>query len=55
MERTDDALKTGANVIATACPYCMVMMTDGVKYNNREESVKVWDLAELVSKSLNLS
>jgi Fe-S oxidoreductase len=54
MERTDDAIKTGAEIIATACPYCMVMMTDGVKYNNLEEKVKVQDLAELVAKSLSL-
>jgi Fe-S oxidoreductase/nitrate reductase gamma subunit len=54
MERTSDALKTGAEIIATACPYCMVMMTDGIKYNNLEEKVKVQDLAELVAKSLSL-
>jgi len=54
MARTDDAIKTGAEIIATACPYCMVMMTDGIKYNNLEEKVKVQDLAELVARSLSL-
>ncbi|MFH0760536.1 MAG: heterodisulfide reductase-related iron-sulfur binding cluster [Bacteroidota bacterium] len=54
MERTDDALETGADIIATACPYCLVMMTDGIKYNNKEEKIKVFDLAELIAKSMNL-
>ena len=54
MERTEDALKTGADIIATACPYCMVMMTDGIKYKNREEDVKNYDVAELVAQSLEL-
>jgi len=48
MERTEEALGTGAGIIATACPYCMVMMTDGIKYSNQEEQVKNYDIAELV-------
>ncbi|MCD6332078.1 MAG: 4Fe-4S dicluster domain-containing protein [Bacteroidales bacterium] len=52
MERTDDALETGAEVVVTACPYCLVMLTDGMKYNNREADIKVKDLAELVAESL---
>ncbi len=54
IERTEDALKTGADIIATACPYCMVMMTDGIKYKNKEESVKAYDVVELVSQALGL-
>lgn len=54
MERTEDALETGANVIATACPYCMVMITDGLKYKNKNEEIKNFDIAELVAMSLNL-
>jgi len=54
IERTEEALETGAEIIATACPYCMVMMTDGLKYKNREEDVKNYDIAELVVKSLNI-
>lgn len=53
MERTEEALETGADIIATACPYCMVMMTDGLKYKNREE-VKNLDIAELVARALDL-
>lgn len=52
IERTEDAIKTGASVIATACPYCMVMMTDGIKYKNQEENMKAYDIAELVAMSL---
>jgi heterodisulfide reductase subunit D len=54
IERTEDALETGADIIATACPYCMVMMTDGIKYKNQEDKVKAYDIAELVAKALEL-
>jgi Fe-S oxidoreductase len=54
IERTDDALKTGAEVIATACPFCMTMMTDGLKYKNREEEIKNLDIAEMVAQAMNL-
>lgn len=54
MERTRGALDTGADIIATACPFCMVMLTDGLKYSNMEEKIKNYDIAELVADSLNL-
>ena len=54
IERTEDALKTGCDIIATACPFCMVMMTDGLKYKNKEEEIMNYDIAELVSKSLGI-
>jgi len=54
IERTEDALETGADIIATACPYCMVMMTDGLKYKNKEEEISNYDIAELVANSLDL-
>jgi Fe-S oxidoreductase len=54
IERTEDALETGAGIIATACPFCMTMMTDGLKYKNREEDVKNYDIAELIAMDLNL-
>jgi Fe-S oxidoreductase len=54
IERTEEALKTGAEVIATSCPFCMTMMTDGLKYKNREEEVKNYDIAELVAQGLGL-
>lgn len=54
LDRTAEALETGASVIATACPFCMTMMTDGIKYKNREEDVKNYDIAELVVQSLGI-
>ncbi len=54
IERTEDALLTEASVIATACPFCMTMLTDGLKYKNREEEIKNLDIAELVAQSLEL-
>lgn len=54
IERTEDALNTGCSIIATACPFCMTMMTDGIKYKNREEDVKNYDIAELIVQALNL-
>jgi len=54
IERTEEALSTGAGVIATACPYCMVMMTDGLKYKNREDIVKNYDIAEMVVIALGM-
>ncbi len=52
LERAGEALATGANIIAAACPFCNTMMTDGVKNNNREEDVQVLDIAELIAASL---
>ncbi len=52
VERIEDALATGANTIAVACPFCMVMMSDGVKNKEKEETVKVFDLAELIARQL---
>ncbi len=54
LERTEEAINTGASVIATACPFCMTMMTDGIKYKNREEDVRNLDIAELVVQALNI-
>lgn len=54
IERTEEAIDTGAEIIVTACPFCMVMMTDGIKYKNREDSMKNYDLAEVVAISAGL-
>lgn len=54
IERTEEALNTNAEVIATACPFCMTMITDGLKYKNKEEEIKNLDIAELIAMSLNL-
>jgi heterodisulfide reductase subunit D len=55
IERTEEALATGATTIAVACPFCMTMMNDGVKNKNRESDVKVKDLAELIAEAKGLS
>jgi Fe-S oxidoreductase len=52
IERTEEALSLSPNVIATACPFCMTMMTDGVKHFNKETEVKVMDVAELAASSI---
>jgi Fe-S oxidoreductase/nitrate reductase gamma subunit len=51
IERTEEALGTGAEIIAAACPFCMTMMSDGVKHFEQEEKVKVFDLAELIAQA----
>nr|MDA8293922.1 (Fe-S)-binding protein [Actinomycetota bacterium] len=53
MERTEEALGTGADVVSTACPYCMIMLDDAVKANQKEDEVRVLDLAQLVEESLS--
>ena len=52
-ERTKEALETGAGIIAAACPFCNTMLTDGVKLNEKEESVNVMDIAEIIAASMN--
>ena len=50
--RTKDALETNPNIIATGCPYCNTMMTDGIKAHEKEEDITVLDVAELIANSL---
>jgi Fe-S oxidoreductase len=54
IERTEDALKTDAKIIATACPFCMTMLTDGLKYKNKEQEIINLDIAELIAQSIDL-
>jgi heterodisulfide reductase subunit D len=51
-ERTNEAISTGAEIIASACPYCNTMLTDGVKNSEKENQVKVMDVAELIASNL---
>lgn len=51
-ERSEEAINTGASIIASNCPFCTTMLTDGVKNKEKEEEVQVLDIAELVAKSL---
>lgn len=54
VERAEEALATGATTVAVACPFCMTMMSDGVKAKNKESAVQVKDLAELLAESQGL-
>jgi len=51
-ERTEQAQKTGANTVATGCPFCMTMMSDGTKDKGLEETLQVKDVAEIVAERL---
>lgn len=51
-ERGHEAVSTGASVIASNCPFCMTMLTDGVKEAGKEEEVKVMDIAEMVVQNM---
>lgn len=51
--RAKEAIETGAKTVATACPFCMTMLTDGVKAHGKGDSVQVKDLAEIVADSIN--
>lgn len=50
--RLEDALKTNPEWIATACPFCVSMFDDAIKNTNRENELRIWDIAELVALSL---
>ncbi len=54
IERTEEALGTEAEIVATACPFCMTMLTDGLKYKNVNDKVHDYDIAELVAMDLEL-
>ena len=51
-ERTNEAVETGASIVAVACPFCNTMLTDAVKVAEKEEQVKVMDIAELIAASM---
>jgi Fe-S oxidoreductase len=50
--RTDEVIETGAEAVAVACPFCNIMLTDGMKQRNVEEKIQVFDIAELVAQSI---
>ncbi len=54
IERTEEAIETNAGIIASSCPFCMVMLTDGLKYKNKEEEVRNLDIAELLANAMEL-
>jgi Fe-S oxidoreductase len=52
MERTKDVLESGASVVASNCPFCLTMLSDGVKTHEKEELIQVLDIAEMIAKSI---
>jgi len=54
IERTEEALELQTDIIATGCPFCMTMMTDGVKLKEKSTEVQVFDLAELIAQAKDL-
>jgi Fe-S oxidoreductase len=54
IERTEEALALNPEVIAVGCPFCNTMITDGVKHFNKENTVKVLDVAELITQAKDL-
>ncbi len=51
-ERTEQALETGASIIASNCPFCLTMLNDGLKNKEKENDVTVLDIAEMVAQSI---
>ena len=54
VERTEDAIKVTPDIIATGCPFCNTMMTDGVKATDKEAEIEVYDIAELIANAADL-
>lgn len=54
VERMDDVEEANPNIVAVGCPFCMTMLTDGVKNKEKEDTLKVYDLAELIAEGKGL-
>ena len=54
IERIDEALALEPNIVASSCPFCMTMLSDGVKNYNKEQEVKVLDIAEITVRANGL-
>jgi len=54
MERTDEVIESKAGIVATGCPFCNTMLTDGLKMNNKQAEIKVMDLAEIVAEAADI-
>ena len=54
VERVEEVVETGAQVVASSCPFCMTMLRDGVKHVNREQDIDVLDIAEITARANGL-
>ncbi len=52
VNRTAEAVKTGADTIASACPFCMTMLSDGLKTLDKNEDIEVKDIAEIILENI---
>jgi Fe-S oxidoreductase len=52
IQRLEDAISKEPDWISTACPFCVTMFDDAIKSKDKEESLKIWDLAEIVEQAL---
>ena len=51
LERTSQAIETSAGIVASGCPFCNIMLNDGIKHYESENEIKIMDLAELVNQA----
>lgn len=54
IERTEQALETRPEIIAAACPFCNTMLTDGIKHKEKEATIRIMDIAELIATAAEL-
>jgi heterodisulfide reductase subunit D len=54
IERTEEILSAKPDIIATACPFCMTMISDGIKYKEKEDTLRNMDVAELIVETLGI-
>ena len=54
IKRTEEALDTKPDIIASGCPFCNTMLTDGIKNKKEEDNVQVLDIAELINQASDL-
>ncbi|WP_461637872.1 (Fe-S)-binding protein [Labilibaculum euxinus] len=54
IERTEEIIERKVGKVASACPFCMTMLTDGIKLKNKEAELQNIDIAEIIEKALNL-
>ncbi len=52
LERTKDVLESGAKVVASNCPFCLTMLSDGLKNSEKENEIQALDIAEMIAKSI---
>jgi Fe-S oxidoreductase len=52
--RTEEAIETKPEAIAAGCPFCNTMMTDGVKIKEKQDSIKVYDVVEMIAEASDL-